>query len=129
MEKIKVYKVRTGFSVFFLIFGSLFTVAGLYLFIACLRAGFNFHFPSGDWSTVFFIFQGILFVLMGYSGLNSRKYFIEWDDNELRFLLPDTKTIEKINFDEIESTNVRLFEIELMLRSGVKVLNLEKCAV
>jgi len=123
-KRISVFKVRRGLSVFFIIFGTLFTVIGFCLFIICLRAGFNYHFPNGDWSTVFFIIQGLLFIMMGYSGLKSRKYFIEWDDNKLRFLLPDTKTIEEISFDEIESANIRLFEIELKLKDKTKVLDL-----
>ncbi len=64
---------------------------------------------------------------MGYSYLNSRKYFIEWDDKEIRFLLPDTKSIETLQIDEIKSVGIKLFEIELELKNGLKRLILKTC--
>lgn len=86
--------------------------------------GFNFHFLGGDWIWVLFSIQGILFIISGYSNINNQKYFIEWDGKELRFLLPDTGKQETIKFDQIESLNIRLFEIELKLTNGKRILNL-----
>jgi hypothetical protein len=62
---------------------------------------------------------------MGGAYLKSRKYFIEWDEKELRFLLPDNKRVEAIKIDEIESVRIKLFEIELKMKIGVRTLNLE----
>jgi len=125
MERIKVFKGKDGLAKFFVIFGIFFTLIGLTLFIKNIITGFNFHFPSGDWNSVLFIFQGILFIIMGASYLKNRKYFIEWDDRELRFLLPDTKVVETVKIAEIQSVNIKLFEIELKLINGFKNLNLE----
>jgi hypothetical protein len=72
-----------------------------------------------------FTIQGILFILIGGSYLKSRKYFIEWDEKELRFLLPDNKGVETIKIDEIQSVSIKLFEIELKLKNGTRTLNLE----
>jgi hypothetical protein len=61
---------------------------------------------------------------MGVGNLSVRKYFIEWDDKELIFFLPDTKKLEKVNFADIISVNIRLFEIELNLQNQIKILDL-----
>ena len=74
---------------------------------------------------MFFTVQGLLFVIMGYSNLKNRKYYIEWDDKELRFLLPDTKKVESVPFSEIISVNIKLFEIEITLKDSIRTLNLD----
>lgn len=125
MERIRVYKVFKGFAGFFISFGTIFTLLGILLLIKSFIDGFNVKFPSGDWNSVMFTIQGLLFILMGYSNLRSKKYFIEWDEGELRYYLPDTNAIETIQFSEIESVIIKLFEIELKLIDSVKKINLE----
>jgi hypothetical protein len=125
MERIRVSKVYPGLAKFFMIFGIIFSILGFSLLIKSLIRGFNVQFPSGDWNSVTFAIQGLLFILLGYSNLKSGKYFIEWDDNELRFLLPDTRKVEVIKFDQIQSVIIRLFEIELKLTNSTRTLNLD----
>jgi len=125
MERIKVYKGKDWLAKFFVFFGAAYTIFGLGLSINYAISGFNFHFPSGDWNSVLFFFQGILFVTMGIASLKSRKYFIEWDDKEMRFFLPGAKVVDSVVIDDIRSVNVRLFEIELELKNGLKNINLE----
>ncbi len=125
MERIRIYKIYTGLSRFFLIFGSIFTLFGLLLLIKFLINGFNTQLLSGNWSSVIFTFQGILFVIMGYSNLKNRKYFIEWDDNEIRFLLPGYKNPETIRIYDIQSVCISLFEIELKLANKTRILKLD----
>ena len=125
MERIKVYKGKECLAKFFVVFGILYTLIALGLLIKYSIAGFDFHFPSGDWNSVFFVFQGILFIIMGYAFLNRRKYFIEWDDKEMWFFLPGTKEVDSVVIDDIKSVNIRLFEIELELKNGPRKINLE----
>jgi hypothetical protein len=61
---------------------------------------------------------------MGAGNLSVRKYYIEWDDNELQFLLPDTKKLETIKLEDIISVTIRLFEIELKLTDKRRTLDL-----
>ena len=61
---------------------------------------------------------------MGAGNLSVRKYYIEWDDNELHFLLPDTKTLETIKLGDIISVAIRLFEIDLKLPDKTRTLDL-----
>jgi hypothetical protein len=125
MERIRVFKVYKGLARAFIILGTILTILSLALFIKSLINGFNTKFPSGDWNYVTFIVQGLLFITIGYSNIKNKKYFIEWDDIELRFLLPDTKKAESILFSEIVSVNIKLFEIELKLKDSIRILNLD----
>ena len=62
---------------------------------------------------------------MGWSFVNSRKYFIQWDENELNYLLPDTKKIRTIRLNDIQSVNIKLFEIVVDLKEGRGTISLE----
>ena len=73
---------------------------------------------------VFMILQGIVFLIWGIFNLRKRKFYIEWDETELRLFLPDTKRIEKVKFSDIQSVIIRLFEIELRLIDKVRMIDL-----
>jgi hypothetical protein len=124
MIRINVFKTSAAFSKFFIVFGGIFAVFGTVLIIEALTSGFDLHFPSGDWSPVIFTLQGLLFIVMGATNLLNRKYYIEWDEETLRFLLPGGKRAETIRFAEILSTSVRLFEIEIVLSGGKRIIDL-----
>lgn len=124
MTRISVYKTPTVFSKFFIVFGAFFTVLGIALIIRALIKGFDIKFPSGDWNSVLYTIQGLLFIIMGSSGLINRKYYIEWDDRELRYFLPFPKRSETIKFDDIVSINIKLFEIQLNLSDRTVILDL-----
>jgi hypothetical protein len=124
MTKIKVFKTNRVLSIFFLVFGAVFTILGTALIIKASIKGFDIKFPSGDWNSVIYTIEGLLFIIMGSATLINKKYFIEWDQNELRFLLPDTKKIETIKFEDITSVNTRLFEIHLTLGDKTRILDL-----
>lgn len=125
MERIKLLKGSPVFGKFYIIAGAIFAALGLIVTANNLTDGFDIKFTGGDWSFVFFTFQGILFVIMGFSFLNRQKYFIEWDENEIRYLLPYTSTTEVIRVDEIKSADIKLFEIEVRLKEGSKKISLE----
>jgi hypothetical protein len=124
MTRIKVFKASQAFSGFFIIFGSIFAIFGIVQIVIALIDGFDKRFPSGDWNAIFFTAQGLLFVIMGTGNLATAKYFMEWDDKELRYLLPGINRIKTIKTEDIKSVNIRLFEIELILSDGSTVLDL-----
>jgi len=124
MTRINVYKIPTVFSKFFVVFGITFTMIGIILLITASINGFDTQFPSGDWNSVIFIIQGMLFIVMGAGYLAVRKYYIEWDDNELRFLLPDTKKTESILLKDITSVTIKLFEVKLEMKDSTRTLDL-----
>ena len=69
MTRISVYRYPAVLAKFFIVLGSIFTILGILLLIKSLIDGFNLNFPSGDWDSVTFIVQRVLFTIMGSSGL------------------------------------------------------------
>lgn len=124
MTRINVFKTSTKLSKFFIVFGAVFATLGIALLIKAIINGFDTRFPEGNWNSVLFTFQGLLFILMGVGNLSVRKYYIEWDENKLKFLLPDTKKVEIIQLSDIKSVSIRLFEIELKLPDKNRTLDL-----
>jgi hypothetical protein len=125
MERINVFKVRTKLAIFFLITGIIFTILAISLVIYSVIQGFNTNLLGGDWIWVLFTIEGVLFFLIGYSNIKNKKYYIEWDEKEIRCFLPGTKIPDIIKFDQIESSTISLYQIELKLANEIKILNLE----
>lgn len=124
MTRIKVYRFSSVLSKFFIGLGIVILLVGILSFSNKLISGFDIEFLSGDWNAVLNIIQGIVFITLGTLNLTKGKYFIEWDENQLVFLLPDTKKLEKIEFSEIKSVNIKLFEIQLHLENKKLSLDL-----
>lgn len=76
-------------------------------------------------SSVAFLLQGALLSLLGWMNLRSGKYFVEWDQKEIRCYLPAMKRIETIEIEKITGVNVHLFEIQLNLGDEIRTINLE----
>ena len=109
---------------FFILFGGLFTITGIFLLIKAFNTGFNTNFQNGDWNSVLFTFLGIIFIIRGVENLYVKKYYIEWDETELRLLLPDKKTLETIMLSDINHVNIRLFKVEFKLKDKTRFINL-----
>lgn len=124
MTRINVFKNPTAMVRFFIIFGGLFTIIGIFLLIKAFNTGFNTNFQNGDWNSVLYTFLGGIFIIKGVEDLYVKKYYIEWDDNELRLLLPDNKTLETIILSDIDHVNIRLFKIEFKLKDKTRLINL-----
>ena len=127
MTRIYVFKNPAAMVRFFIIFGGLFTINGIFFLIKAFNNGFNTNFQNGDWNSVLFTFLGIIFIIRGVEDLYVKKYYIEWDDNELRLLLPDNKILETIILADINYVNIKLFKIELKIKDksrSIKLSNL-----
>jgi len=124
MTRINVFKNPTAMVRFFIIFGGLFTITGIFLLIKAFNTGFNTNFQNGDWNSVLFTFLGIIFIIRGVENLYVKKYYIEWDETELRLLLPDKKTLETIMLSDINHVNIRLFKVEFKLNDKTRFINL-----
>jgi hypothetical protein len=124
MTRINIFRSSTFLTKFFIGFGSLLSISGILFLVNALINGFNVELLSGDWSYVLFTIQGLLLLLVGSWNLAVKKYYIEWDDDELRFLLPDIKSLDTIKIDQILAVTIRLFEIEIKLKDKTKVVDL-----
>lgn len=124
MTRVKIYRFSKILSKVFIGFGIVILLLGIFTVIKSMTSEFNTEFLSGDWNAALNIIQGIVFITLGTLNLTKGKYFIEWDDSQLRFLLPDTKQLEKIEFSGIKSVNIKLFEIELQRDNRKHTLDL-----
>jgi len=124
MTRIYVFKNPAAMVRFFIIFGGLFIISGIFLLTKAFNNGFNTNFQNGDWNSIIFTCLGIIFLIKGGEDFLVRKYYIEWDDNELRLYLPDTRIPESIILSEIGHVNIKLFRIELQLKDKTRLINL-----
>ena len=71
------------------------------------------------------MFQGLLSFVSGYFQQNTKSLFIEWDDQEIRYLLLKDKSIQTIRVSEIKNIVQNTSEIRFMLAESEKILLLE----
>ncbi|MBS3945506.1 MAG: hypothetical protein KGZ42_08405 [Melioribacter sp.] len=125
MERIQIYKRQKGLEIYVKIFGLLFTVFGMTFLIKSMMNGFNTDWNGGDWNYVFYTLQGIVFFTLGYNNKRNEKFFIEWDEKEIKYLLSKDKKIETIKFEDIKKITIQLYEIKIGLPSTEKTISLE----
>ena len=112
----------------------LFSIAAIIISTADMIFGINllikeFSMPSGNKTegimhAIFFIVQGIIFIIWSSIYLYNRKYYIGLSVNEIELLIPGNKTVEIIQLKDITAVNIRLFEIEVHLPQGKKSIDL-----
>jgi hypothetical protein len=124
MERIRVIRISSILTWTLLIIAVTNAVLGGIFLIKNISVETANEGSKGIVNAIFMIIQGGIFIVWGLINLNNRKYYIEWDDTEIRLLLPDTKKPETIKFSDIQSVMVRLFEIELKLPEKVRLIDL-----
>jgi len=124
MERIQIFKRLKGL-LFFMIFGLISFLFGMTMLISSLKFGFKTEFLGGDWNYVFYTLQGIIFFTLGHSSKKYEKYFIEWDNKELKYFLPKNKTEEIVVISDIKGLSINLYEIKILLPEAEKTLSLE----
>ena len=117
MTRIKVFKSQDIFFKLMIGFGILSLLVGFFTLVQFFESESATDSSSLDWTGFLQGLQGLLFIGWGVYNLRNKKYFIEWDEHHLRFFLPDTKQPVKIDFADIDTVNVKLFEVELCLNN------------
>ena len=125
MERILVYKKQKGILLFLTICGLFFFIFGLTLLTKSLIYGFKTEIFGGNWNYVIYTIQGLVFFILGHINKRNEKYFIEWDEMTLKYLLPQNKTDETIVISDIRKVSIQLFEIKIQLLETEKILSLE----
>ena len=124
MTRVKAFKSQTILSKLMIGFGILFLLVGIFAIVSFFVRESPTESSSMDWTGFLQGFQGLFFIGLGAYNLRNEKYYIEWDDHQLRFFLPDTKQPETIDFADIDSINIKLFEIELYIKDKKRTLDL-----
>jgi len=120
-EHFHIYKINKNFANSFLVFGVLFFLFSIGIFIYSLIVD-----QSVAWHYLLFSFQGLIALFQALVAIKNRRYFVEWDEQQISYWLPKTPGIESIRFSDIESAKINKMSIELMLKNGTtKNVNLK----
>ena len=122
MERIQIFKVSRFYIFLSLFFGAFFFVAGLVLFVHSCQVGFDSNFFGGDWNYVVITFQGLVFIGLGIYHKRNNKFFVEWNNEVLRYHLPGEKHDICIRFSELVDVAILHGEARLVLPKGVYVI-------
>ena len=124
MERIKIFRIKKRLVNTIIAIGLILLLFGISLMVYSSFNGFENKFLGGIWNYIIYLSQGIIFILIGVYSLKNDKFFIEWNQKELRYLLPESKKVEIINLSEIKKVDFQLFEVKITLSESEKLINL-----
>jgi hypothetical protein len=126
MQRIQIFRLNKISSKVMIFFGLLVLIFGLTGLVISVYNGFNID-VFGDWVYLIHVLQGPVFMKIGYSRLMMGRYFIEWNDHKLRYLIPDNLEETEIAIADIRSVNIGFFEITIRLNNGEnKIISLKE---
>jgi len=125
MERIQVYKINPIINFVSKAFAVLYLVWGVWGLISLYFTPGKKTFLGGQISFFGYIIQGILFFALVYSNLKKGRYFIEWDDRQIRYLLNHDRQVNTIQISEITGVSIKLYEIILQLTKTERTLHIE----
>ena len=77
------------------------------------------------WNYLILSIQGIIAWCLGWKTIQNEKYFVEWDDESIRWWLPKSKEIETIKISEIRSIEIEKFLVRIRLNDKQKIFSLK----
>ena len=114
MERIQVYKINPIINFVTKSFAVLYLVWGVWGLISLYFTPGKKTFLGGQISFFGYIIQGILFFALVYSNLKKGRYFIEWDDKQIRYLLNHDRQVNTIQISEITGVSIKLSAILIL---------------
>ncbi len=122
---VNVYKHSRLLMRIFLWTGVAMFIAGISLFLI------DYIFTDTDkpgaftWNYLALAFQGLIAWAVGYKTLANEKYFVEWDDEQIRWWLPRRNNPETINIKDIQSVEIQNLQVVVGLKQEQKSFNLK----
>ncbi len=125
MNYIKVYKNNKTAIRFFIGLGAVlfFLGTGLFVYSTWFVEQGKVTWFTGNYIAL--AFQGVVAWGVGLYSIGNEKYFVEWDDEIIRWWLPRRKEIETIRIEDIRSVEIQKMQIVLTLEHKQKMLNLK----
>lgn len=124
MERIQLFKFNKisfrfllGAAIFFILFG-------IGDFVIAIIDGFKFEFP-GDWRSVLFILQGILYLIWARDVRRKSRFFIECDEKEFKYLIPKSKTLKCVAIADMEKLKMDGIDIRFQAKEIEHHIHLE----
>ena len=123
MERHYVHEANKGLAYVLIIIGVSLAGVALAMLIKSLITG-----PENEaleWTNILYIIQGGSLIVIGLYNLRSRKYYIEWSEEEIKIYLPGYKEIDTVQISHIKGLEIKLFEILIHIDKGDKRIDLE----
>ncbi len=124
MKTLKGHKYPRVLSKIFVILGMLLLVVGVFGFVKTGLEDMDRLLSSSKLNSIIHCIQGVLFIGLGWYNLKTPKFYIKWNDEELRFVLPPEERLNIIKFSEIESVQILLFKVVIQHQSKTETLDL-----
>lgn len=124
MNYIRVYKHNKTAIRFFMALGTVlfFLGTGLFVYATWFAEEGKVTWFIGNY--VALAFQGVVAWGVGLYSIGNEKYFVEWDDEVIRWWLPRRKEIETIRIEDIRSVKKDSKKIIVELENTKKDFNL-----
>lgn len=74
-------------------------------------------YADNFWQVGFLIFQGGITVFITWNALKSKRYFISWNEDRIRYHLPKNKQPEWIKISEIQSVDIGNTMVTVLLKN------------
>jgi hypothetical protein len=123
MERHYVHEANKGLAYILIIIGVSLACVALGLLIKSMITG-----PENEaleWTNIFYLIQGASLVFLGLYHLRKRKYYIEWNREEIKIYLPGYKEIDMVQISDIKGLEIKLFEVLIHMEKGDKRIDLE----
>ena len=122
---IRVYKTNPQYNNIYIALYLLLCCTGLAGIVAMLFLGKTFPSFLNEASYFLLLFNGLLGIFIIRKNKFNRKYFVAWDDQEINYHLPKSKTPETIKNEDIKSIKKSIGKVDIELRNGdIKQFNL-----
>jgi hypothetical protein len=122
LERVNIYEIHQKSTKAFIAVGFVFFILGIAMLIS--YSDFDSQFPSNDWNSIIYMGQGIIFILIGIYNLKYKKYFIEWDDNKIRYFLKADKKINCIEISNIKAVEIKINKVFIQTYDNPKAIEL-----
>lgn len=123
MERHDIIETNKGLAYTLIIIGIILICVTLAMTINAMLS--DLEEEAFEWTSVLYFVQGLSLVVIGVSQLRWRKYYIEWNTDEIRYRMPGNKEEESIKIADIRNLEIKLYEVQLQLKDREKVINLE----
>ena len=121
---IKVYRHNRTAMRFFLWLGAVLFLLGTGLFVYARWFAVEGKVTLFTANYITLAFQGVVAWWVGLYTIRNEKYFVEWDDEVIRWWLPRRKEIETIRIADIRSVRTDRNKIVVELENTQKEFNL-----
>jgi len=126
MERIYLHKVfRNRFARYFYMLGLLMFVYGAVFLVRLFIIDLQFDAFGSRTSLTFIAFQGLVVILQYAIALRNTRYFIEFGDNSINYLLPKQCSPEAIQLQDVNEIETKLNEVVIHLPEGQNTLRFD----